>query len=122
MEAPLAYQHRAKPYSQKARFEMQPGHLAVTQGGRSGDFAYRDILMVRSSTSRATPANEGYQAKLSAAGPQDGRATNLSWRSLVDLERQDADISAFVRALVRPSRRTTRPSFWRRASHAGFTP
>jgi hypothetical protein len=100
MEAPLAYQHRAKPYAQEARFEMRPDHLAVTQGGRSGDFAYRDILMVRLIYKPRNTTNEGYQAKLYRRDRKTVALTNLSWKSLVDLERQDADYAAFVRALV----------------------
>lgn len=96
----LVYEHRAKPYAQEARFEMRPDILAVTQGRRSGDFAYRDIDMVRLLYKPRNTTNEGYQAKLYRKDRRTVGLTNLTWKSLVDLDRQDAEYSAFVRALI----------------------
>jgi hypothetical protein len=98
--AALAYQHRAKPYSPEARFELKPGQVAITQGARKGDFPYRDIVMVRLMYKPRNTTNEGYQAKLYRRDKKTASLTNLSWKSLVDLERQDADYSRFVRELI----------------------
>jgi hypothetical protein len=97
---PLAYQHRARPYSPEARFELKPGHVAITQGARKGDFPYRDIVMVRLMYKPRNTTNEGYQAKLYRRDKKTASLTNLSWKSLVDLERLDADYSSFVRELI----------------------
>jgi hypothetical protein len=97
---PLVYEHRAKPYAQEARFEMKPDVLAVTQGSRSGDFAYRDIELVRLLYKPRNTTNEGYQTKLYRKDWRTVGLTNLTWKSLVDLDRQDADYAVFVRALI----------------------
>jgi hypothetical protein len=97
----LAYQHRAKPYATEARFEMMQDHLAVTQGSRSGNYPYRDIALVRLVYKPRNTTNEGYQAKLYRHDRKTVALTNLSWKSLVDLDRQDRDYADFVRALVR---------------------
>jgi hypothetical protein len=96
----LVYEHRAKPYAQEARFEMKPDVLAVTQGSRSGDFAYRDIDLVRLLYKPRNTTNEGYQAKLYRKDRRTVGLTNLTWKSLVDLDRQDEAYSTFVRALI----------------------
>jgi hypothetical protein len=96
----LVYEHRAKPYAQEARFEMKPDVLAVTQGSRSGDFAYGDITLVRLLYKPRNTTNEGYQAKLYRKDRRTVGLTNLTWKSLVDLDRQDADYTAFVKALI----------------------
>ncbi len=99
-DGPLAYQHRAKPYAPEARFELKPDHVAITQGARKGDFPYRDIVMVRLTYRPRNVANEGYQAKLYRRDRKTASLTNLSWTSLVDMERRDADYRAFVRELI----------------------
>jgi hypothetical protein len=96
----LVYEHRAKPYAQEARFEMKRDVLAVTQGSRSGDFAYGDITMVRLLYKPRNTTNEGYQAKLYRKDRRTVGLTNLTWKSLVDLDRQDADYATFVKTLI----------------------
>jgi hypothetical protein len=100
MEAPLTYQHRARPYAGEASFELHPAHMAVAQGSRSGDFAYRDIEMVRLLYKPRNTTNEGYQAKLYRRDRKTVSFTNLSWTSLVDMERKDRAYADFVRELI----------------------
>jgi hypothetical protein len=97
---PLVYEHRAKPYAQEARFEMKPDVLAVTQGSRSGDFAYSDIELIRLLYKPRNTTNEGYQTKLYRKDRRTVGLTNLTWKSLVDLDRKDQDYAVFVRALI----------------------
>ena len=94
------YSHRAKPYAQEAEFKLMPQHLAIEQGRRSGDFAYRDIVMIRLMYKPRNTTNEGYQAKLYRRDKRTAALTNLSWKSLVDMERQDGDYRKFMIALV----------------------
>jgi hypothetical protein len=94
------YSHRAKPYAQEAEFRLMPQHLAIEQGKRSGDFAYRDIVMIRLMYKPRNTTNEGYQAKLYRRDKRTAALTNLSWKSLVDMDRQDGDYRRFMIALV----------------------
>jgi hypothetical protein len=100
VSTPLTYQHRAKPYSPEAIFTLKDDVVAIVQGARKGDFPYRDIDMVRLTFRPRNTTNEGYMAVLYRRDRKTASLTNLSWKSLVDMERQDADYSAFVRALI----------------------
>ncbi len=101
-ETPLLalYSHRAKPYAGEAEFRLHPDHVHVEQGRRSGDFPLADIVMIRLLYKPRNTTNEGYQAKLYRRDRRTASLTNLSWKSLVDMERQDADYRRFVEAAV----------------------
>jgi hypothetical protein len=98
---PIAtYAHRAKPYAGEAKFRLYPTHVAIEQGRRSGDFPLADVAMIRLLYKPRNTTNEGYQAKLYRRDRRTAALTNLSWKSLVDMERQDADYRRFVEALI----------------------
>ncbi len=94
------YSHRAKPYQADAEFRLLPAYLAVEQGKRSGNFPYRDIAMIRLTYRPRNTTNEGYVAKVYRRDGHTASFTNLSWKSLVDLERQDGDYRRFVLQLI----------------------
>ncbi|MGL4241067.1 MAG: hypothetical protein ACRCTI_08150 [Beijerinckiaceae bacterium] len=98
--SPLVYQHRARPYSPEARFELRGDHVAIEQGRRKGNFSYRDIVLIRLLYKPRNTTNEGYLAKMYRSDKRTASLTNLSWKSLVDMERQDADYTVFVRNLI----------------------
>jgi hypothetical protein len=100
-DKPIAtYSHRAKPYSQDAEFRLMPTHLRIEQGRRSGDFPYRDIVMVRLTYRPRNTTNEGYMAKLYRRDKRTASLTNLSWKGLVEMERQDAGYRRFVESMI----------------------
>jgi hypothetical protein len=94
------YSQRSKPYAQEAEFSLMPQHLAIEQGRRSGNFLFSEIVMIRLMYRPRNTTNEGYQAKIYRRDKRTALLSNLSWKSLVDVERQDADYSQFVRALI----------------------
>jgi hypothetical protein len=94
------YAHRARPYAAEAEFELMPTHVAVRQGRRSGDFPYRDIVMIRLTYKPRNSTNEGYQTKIYRRDKRTASLTNISWKSLVELDRMDAGYRGFVEALV----------------------
>jgi hypothetical protein len=96
----ITYQHRAKPYAPEAEFVLKDDHVAITQGARKGNFPYRDIDLIRLTYRPRNTTNEGYVAKIYRRDRKTASLTNLSWKSLVDMERQDASYAAFVRALI----------------------
>lgn len=95
------YQHRAKPYAPEARFTLEDDHVAISQGNRSGNFPYADIVLIRLLYKPRNTTNEGYQAKLYRRDRKTASLTNTSWKSLVELERQDLEYNAFVAALIK---------------------
>ncbi len=94
------YAHRAKPYAGEAEFRLHPDHLHIEQGRRSGDFPLADIVMIRLLFKPRNTTNEGYQTKLYRRDRRTAALTNLSWKSLVDMERQDAEYRRFVETLI----------------------
>jgi hypothetical protein len=99
--SPLAtYFHRAKPYAQEARLSLWPEHLTLEQGGRSADFALRDIATVRLTYKPRNTTNEGYLAQLYGRGKGTVSFTNLVWKNMMDMERRDAEYRHFVALLI----------------------
>jgi hypothetical protein len=96
----VIYEHRAKPYAPETRFELKDDRVAIVQGRRSGEFAYRDIALIRLLYKPRNTTNEGYQAKIYRRDRRTASLNNLSWKSLVEVERQDKDYARFVAALV----------------------
>jgi hypothetical protein len=96
----VVYAHRARPYSHEAVFELRDDRVAIEQGSRKGDFFFSQIAMIRLMYKPKNTTNEGYQTKIYRRDRKTAAFTNLSWKSLVDVERQDDDYSAFVRRLI----------------------
>jgi hypothetical protein len=97
---PVSYAHRAKPFSLEAEFRFKPDHLSVAQGKRSGNFPYRDIMMIRLLYKPKNTTNEGYEAKIYRRDKHTASLSNISWKGLIDLERKDAQYRAFIEELV----------------------
>jgi len=98
---PLAtYAHRAKPYAGEAEFTLHPTHLHVDQGRRSGDFPLAEIVLIRLLYKPRNTTNEGYLARFYRRDRRTASLTNLSWKSLVEMERRDAEYRRFVEAAI----------------------
>ncbi len=68
---------------------LEDDHVMVNQGRRSGAFHYRDIALIRLMYKPRNTTNEGYQTKIYRRDRKTASLTNLSWKSLVDLDRQE---------------------------------
>jgi hypothetical protein len=96
----VTYGHRARPYSHEAVFELRDDRIAIEQGSRKGDFLFGEIVMIRLMYKPKNTTNEGYQTKIYRRDRKTAAFTNLSWKSLVDVDRQDADYSSFLRKMI----------------------
>jgi hypothetical protein len=94
------YSHRAKPFSLESEFRFKPDHLSVNHGKRSGNFPYRDIAMIRLLYKPKNTTNEGYEAKIFRRDKHTASLSNISWKGLIEIERKDAEYSAFLHALI----------------------
>ena len=100
MTEPLTYKHRPKPFGQEASFALGADRLSVGHGRRKAEFAYRDIAMLRLTYAPTNIASDGYRGKLTARGGRSVGFTNLSWRSMAEMERHHDAYRAFVAALA----------------------
>ena len=102
VEAPygLTYRQRPKPYSAELELMLAPEALRAQRGRSNQNFPLHAIERI---TLRFTPKNTVFKAFSCHLRATDGRSLqfeNFSWKSLVETERQDADYTRFVRALV----------------------
>lgn len=101
MDLPLIqYSHRARPITQPVDHALTGRGLAIRQDTRELVLPYADIVSI---TLAYTPRNTTHEAyRTLVRGPRRMRAnlSNLSWKSLVEFDRQDADYVRFVKALV----------------------
>jgi hypothetical protein len=101
MDLPLIqYSHRARPITQPVDHALTGRGLAIRQDTRELVLPYADIASVTLAYTPRNTTHEAYRAVV--RGPKRMRATlsNLSWKSLVEFDRQDAEYVRFVRALV----------------------
>jgi hypothetical protein len=96
----VTYGHRARPYSNEAVFELREDRVAIEQGSRKGDFLFSEIAMIRLMYKPKNTTNEGYQTKIYRRDRKTASFTNLSWKSLVDVDRQDEAYSLFLRKMI----------------------
>jgi hypothetical protein len=95
-----SYTHRAKPYGAGAVFEMYADHLVITQGPMEDTAFFKDITTIRLSYRPKNSTNEGYRMQLYRTTGRTLSVTNLSFKNLVSVDRQDAPYRNFVGALV----------------------
>jgi len=100
MTASLIYKHRPKPFGQEAEFVLGAERLSVGHGRRKAEFPYRDIALLRLSYAPTNIANDGYRARLVSRGGRSVAFSNLSWRSMAEMERHHDAYRAFVAALA----------------------
>jgi hypothetical protein len=101
MKQPVVlYSHRARPITAPVDHALTDKGLAIRQDTRELVLPWSDIRSITLTYRPRNTTHEGYQ--MLVRGPKRMRATlsNLSWKSLVEFDRQDAEYVRFVRALV----------------------
>ncbi len=94
------YAHRPKPFSAEATFTLAPRALEIEHGRRSGRFPYPEIAEIRLSYRPRNTTNEAYAARIIRHDRVTASLSNISWKTLVEFDRQDAAYAAFLRALI----------------------
>lgn len=99
--ARMAYAHRPKPFSSELELTLLQDTLRAEQGRSNQNVPLKAIRRIDLAF---TPKNAAQRAFTCTLGISDGRTVkfhNISWKSLVEVQRLDAGYSRFVRALVR---------------------
>jgi hypothetical protein len=98
--SPLTYRLRPRPFGQEVSFRLDERSLFVDSGRRQESIPYARVAAIRLSYEPANMSWHAFQAKLILTDGRKLRFGNLSWKSYVEAERQDADYRRFVAALV----------------------
>jgi hypothetical protein len=98
--SPIRYAHRGKPYGAPMEFELGETSLLVQQGATRGQVPYSNIALIRLLYRPKNTTNEGYETKIELIKGRSVSLGNLSWKSMMDMTRQDAEYRRFVEALI----------------------
>jgi len=98
--AEIHYAHRPKPYGQEARFTLFPDRLEVEHGRRKGRFPLAEIALMRCGYAPTNIASDGFETRLFSRDGKTVKFGNLSWRSMAEMDRHDADYLTFVATLA----------------------
>ena len=94
------YAQRTRPYAQETVFSLFPDRLVMEKGRHAESIALSDIVMVRLLYKPRNMTNEGYAARIVRRQGRSLMLTNLSWKSLMDMEHNDREYRTFVEAMI----------------------
>ncbi|CAN1545288.1 hypothetical protein MCEMSEM23_01937 [Rhabdaerophilaceae bacterium] len=100
----LTYGHRPKPFAAELEMELTAHELIATRGRSSLRFPLTAVEKVELVFSPRNTAHHAFSCRVRAT---DGRSVifdSLSWKSLIETERQDEAYTRFVRAVVSRAR------------------
>jgi hypothetical protein len=97
---PLTYRQNPRPVGFEISYRLAGDGLTVDTGRREIEVALAKVEQVRLTFEPRSMAQGAYQTKLKLTDGTTVKLTSLSWRSMMDVRRQDAEYSAFVQALL----------------------
>jgi hypothetical protein len=95
----LRYSHRPKPFAAELELELTAHELIATRGRSTQRFPLTAIERI---TLRFSPRNTAHRAFACTLRATDGKSVtfdSLSWKSLIETEKQNDDYARFVTAL-----------------------
>lgn len=101
---PLTYSHRPKPFAPELDLRLTASALEAERGKSRQVFPLGSIGEIRLTFTPRNLARRAFTCKVTASDGRSVSFDNLSWRSLVALDRHDDDYRAFVAALARAAR------------------
>ena len=99
-EIPLAYRQNPRPIGFEVSYRLAGDRLVVDTGRREMEIALAAVEQVRLTYETRSMAQGAYQTKLRTRDGMTVKLTSLSWKSMMDVRRQDAEYGAFVRSLL----------------------
>jgi hypothetical protein len=98
-KATILYSHRPKPFAAELELELTAFELIATRGRSVQRFPLTAIEKV---TLAFSPRNTAHNAFLCSVRATDGKSIkfdSLSWKSLIETEKKNADFTRFVSTL-----------------------
>lgn len=98
--ADLTYAHTPKPFGREVTFALKGRELIVSDERTTLTAPVREIVQMRLTYEPKNSMAKGFRMKLWFSNNRTAVMTNLAWRSLIQVERQDEAYRRFVTALV----------------------
>ena len=95
------YAYKASLIGSAHRFELTDKGLSWTAGGRSGVWAYKDIVAIRLSYRPVSMQSRRFRADITRAGGGGVRILSTTWQTVSLMTPQDHGYRAFITALHR---------------------
>ena len=99
-DLPLGYRQSPRPVGFEVSYRLAGGVLTVDTGRKEIEIPLSTIEQARLTYESRTMAQGAYQTKLRTRDGRTVKLSSISWRSMMDVRRQDAEYGAFVRALL----------------------
>lgn len=99
-EQPVRYAQRPRPFSNEVTWRLEPECFVVDSGRKTMRIPYRSVSLVRLTYRPANVTSQGYRAQFVLTDGRTVNASNLSWKSYVEVERKDVAYRRLVAAIV----------------------
>ncbi len=99
-EVPLIYRQNPRPIGFEVSFRLAGDRLVVDTGRREMEIRLGAVEQVRLTYEPRSMAQGAYQTKLRTRDGTTVKLTSVSWKSMMDVRRQDAEYGTFVRSLL----------------------
>jgi hypothetical protein len=98
--APVRYAQRARPFSNEVSWRLDDDDFVVDNGRKTMRIPYGSVFTMRLTYRPANVTSQGYHLMLVLSDGRTVKASNLSWKGYVEVERQDADYRRLVGELA----------------------
>lgn len=99
-ETVVRYAQRPRPFSHEVTWRLDNDAFVVDSGRKTMRIPYGSVATVRLTYRPANVTSQGYRAQVILKDGRTVTASNLSWKTYVEVERQDASYRALLVALL----------------------
>lgn len=98
--ADMTYAHTPKPFGREVTFAIKGRELVVSDERKTLTAPLKEIMQMRLTYEPRNTMARGFRMKLWFSNSRTAAMTNLAWKSLIQVERQDDAYRRFVTALI----------------------
>lgn len=98
-KAKVTYSHRPKPFAAELELELTANELIATRGRSVQRFPLTAVERIQLTFSPRNTAHLAFACQLRATDGKSVKFDSLSWKSLIETERQNDDYTRFVSTL-----------------------
>lgn len=98
--ADQTYAHTPKPFGREVTFTLKGRELIVSDERKTLTAPLKEVVQVRLTYEPRNTMAKGFRMKLWLSNNRTAAMSNLAWKSLIQVERQDAPYRAFITNLI----------------------
>ncbi|MGL4324113.1 MAG: hypothetical protein ACRCTD_08730 [Beijerinckiaceae bacterium] len=95
------YAHTPKPFGREVTFTRAGRELIVSDERKTLNAPLKEVTQVRLTYEPRNTMAKGFRMKLTLSNKRTATMTNLAWKSLVQVDKQNEPYRSFVTALIR---------------------